>query len=92
VSLFLEFSKELSNNFTISLTSEVDIRKIFVLDFRMIVNDAIMDKENSFILVIVRVAISFVHLSTCSPSCVCDTNRRVDTLFRELLDKSLNTV
>ena len=88
----LQFSHQLGHNLCVSLASESYIWQIFVFDLGMIVNDSIVDQENFLVLVIVRVTVPFVDLTTCCPSCMSDTNCWVNRLLIEFLNESLNTI
>ena len=58
----------------------------------MIIDYSIMNNKNFLVLVVVRVAVSLTHLSTCGPSCMSDSHGWADGLFGELVDKSLDAI
>ena len=87
-----QFSHQLGNNLGIGLASEGNIAEIFVFDLGIIIDNSIMHNENFFVLVVVRMAISFIYLAAGCPSSVSDSNCGTNWLLGELLDKSLNTV
>jgi len=92
VSFILEFAHQLSNNFCISLASKIHLRKVFVFDFGMIVNNTIVNKKYFLILVVVRMTVSFIYLTTSCPSGMSNSNSWTDRFFCEFIDKSLNAI
>ncbi len=68
VSLPFQFAHQLGHNLSVGLASKLHIRQVFSFDFRMVINNSIVNEEDFLILVIVGVGISLVHLSACGPS------------------------
>jgi hypothetical protein len=74
MSLILELTHQLSDYLSIGLTSEGDITEVLALDLRVIIDYSVVDDEYFLVLVVVRVAVSFADLSTCSPSGMGDSH------------------
>lgn len=92
MALIFQLAHELSHHFSVSFASESYIAQVFIFDLGMVIDDSIVDDENFLVLVVVRVAISLVYLTTSGPSRVGDSNCRFDRFFSELVHESLNAI
>jgi hypothetical protein len=92
VPFILELTHQLSDYLSVCLTSECDITQVFVLDFRVVIDYSIVDDVNFFVLVVMRMAVSFAHLTASGPSGMGDSHCRADGFFGEFIDESFNAI